>query len=566
MVNLFLRSLSLFLVSLNVLSPVHAAVIEVTTNRNPVTINESFQLLFTTTEAPDNDPDFSVLAQNFTILNQQKNSQLSWVNGVRNNTIQWQLNVMAKRSGQLMIPSVSFGDDATKPLSINVNDIVEQADSNQVDNALFLTVSIDTKQAYVQSQVLYTVRFYQRINIVQASLSEPKIDHVVIENLSDDNSPFSKVIDGVNHLVTERRYAFFPQKSGKITIPPLTLQVKTRADNAQSRSTFDRFMGMQNTKTIQITSDAVELDVLPMPDTFKNTPWLPATQVQISQSWSNDNLQTTVGEPLTRTLTLTADGITSSQLPELQYAPHSQLKTYPDQAVRIDQKSTAGITATLQQKIAIIPTQTGQIELPEHTVSWFNTQSQTMETAQLPAVTLTVIAAPNNTNTLTPTEVTSTNTHDNQEPVTLTTATASNWKWWAIFMGLGWLITLLVIFWTRHKKSNKSQSPPKHNVVNNSKNLLQQLQSACKNKDARQAKQTLTAWVKHNYSITTLTEFTQHCDATLQHEIEQLNQCLYAKTPTPWNGESLFNAVTNHQVTQARSDEKQDPLESLHLL
>ncbi|MGZ5028954.1 MAG: BatD family protein, partial [Methylobacter sp.] len=145
-----------------------AGQIGVSFDRNPVSLDESFQIIFTANETPDNDPDFSPLEQDFEILGQSQSSNSSWINGRSSKTIQWTLNVMAKHAGSLVVPSVKFGDDVSQPASI----MVTQATANKAvnnDDDLFLEVEANPQSPYVQSQVLYTVRLYRRVEIAQAS-------------------------------------------------------------------------------------------------------------------------------------------------------------------------------------------------------------------------------------------------------------------------------------------------------------------------------------------------------------------------------------------------------------
>ena len=98
----FIASLVFFLLLLLILAPQStlAADINVSVDRNPVSLDESFQIIFTATESPDDDPDFSPLEQDFSILNQSNSSSSSWINGKSSKTIQWTLNVMAKQAGE----------------------------------------------------------------------------------------------------------------------------------------------------------------------------------------------------------------------------------------------------------------------------------------------------------------------------------------------------------------------------------------------------------------------------------------------------------------------------------
>ncbi|MDD1640560.1 MAG: BatD family protein, partial [Methylococcaceae bacterium] len=219
----FFTSLVFFLLFLSILAPQNtfAADITVSVDRNPVSLDESFQIIFTTTESPDDDPDFTPLEQDFTILSQNSSSSSSWINGKSSKTIEWTLNVMAKQAGSLVIPSVNFGNDASQSSTILVTEGTQKKAVNS-DEDLFLEVEATPRNPYLQSQVFYTMRLYTKVDISQARLNEPELADAVIERLGEDSS-YNKQVNGENYSVTERRYAIFPQKSGQLTIKPLVL-------------------------------------------------------------------------------------------------------------------------------------------------------------------------------------------------------------------------------------------------------------------------------------------------------------------------------------------------------
>ena len=157
-----------------------AVEIKTTIDRNPVSINESFQIIFTATESPDDDPDFSPLEKDFEILNQSHRSNSSWINGQSTESIQWILNVMAKQTGNQLISPITFGKDVSQPATILVTKSSTPGNSNKNDD-LFLEVEISPESPYVQSQVLYTLRLFRRVQIAQASLNEPVLADAIIE-------------------------------------------------------------------------------------------------------------------------------------------------------------------------------------------------------------------------------------------------------------------------------------------------------------------------------------------------------------------------------------------------
>ena len=116
-----------------------AADITVSLDRNPVSLDESFQIIFTANESPDDDPDFTPLAQDFSILNQSNSSSASWVNGKSSKTVQWTLNVMPKQTGSLVIPAIKFGKDASESSTVLVTDNAAKKTVNS-DEELYIEV------------------------------------------------------------------------------------------------------------------------------------------------------------------------------------------------------------------------------------------------------------------------------------------------------------------------------------------------------------------------------------------------------------------------------------------
>ncbi|WP_305909749.1 BatD family protein [Methylomarinum sp. Ch1-1] len=535
-----------------------AANIEVAVDRNPVSISDSFQLTFTARESPDDDPDFSTLRQDFDILNQRQSSQSSWVNGRFSKTIQWTLDVMAKRTGRLLIPSIAFGDDATEPLTITV---MQAPALNNRDDELFLEVETTPEQAYVQSQIIYTLRFYRRVQITQASLSEPELDDAVVEKLTEDSN-YNTRINGVSYAVTERKYAIFPQQSGRLTIPPLTLTAEVVSG---SRSRFNGFFSSQVTRTKRVSSRAVTLDVLPAADSYTADHWLPAEQLHLEQKWSNDNLRFQVGEPLTRTLTILAKGTTVGQLPELATpSDDAQLKTYPDQPVLKEQKNATGLIAFREEKIAFIPSSAGTFELPAIEVPWFNTESQQMEIARIPPVTLTAVAGTPAAKPTPPAAPASPSTQPTETTVQPTSAGDHFWRWLALFLGSGWLVTLAFLL-HRHFRKPKSQDVPlvdsEHKRL---KDSIKRLKAACQVNDAQGAKQALMEWGKMQYHSASLGAIAPHCEARLRDEILHLNQCLYAADQNAWEGKPLFQAFAEHNAREQIKRPVDEALEPLY--
>ncbi|MGR9086946.1 MAG: BatD family protein [Gammaproteobacteria bacterium] len=551
-------TMSMLLLAAMSLVPVegHSAQIHVSVDRNPVSIDESFQIVFAATEAPDDDPDFNPLEQDFNIIGQSTSSNATWVNGKASKTIQWTLTVMAKQAGTLMIPAVRFGKDISPTLNVVVNQDAKSHDLNSEDD-IFLQVEAVPKEPHVQSQVIYTVRIYSRVDIARASLNEPELEDAVIEKLGDDGN-FSTQINGVDYSVTERKYAIFPQKSGPATIKPVVLSAEVLS---HSRPGFNSFFNAQFAKTQRVSSRPVVLNVKPVPPAFSGARWLSAEQLELKEEWSGDTSRMKVGEPLTRTLIIRAKGATVGQLPELNTAKgDDSVKMYPDQPVLKEQKNSDGLIAFRQEKIALIPSKAGSHTLPAIQIPWFNTLKGVVETAVIPAVTITAVAVTGGeTAVLAPAMNPA---RPENTPLRKRTEQGNPWPWVSLFLAVGWMTTAACLLGRRAVEppaGTDSRKPLDEDGIRS-------LKKACAENDPMAAKNALIGWGRQHFDAASLGAIAMCCDARLRDEILMLNRILYSRESLPWQGKKLFQAFSENKARKQFADRKDRSLEPLYRL
>ena len=520
-----------------------AAEIGVTVDRNPVGLNESFQITFTAAEQPDGSPDFEPLRQDFEIVNQQRSTSASWVNGKSSRSEQWILTVLAKRSGELTIPAIAFGADSSKPLALTVT---ESAQPTAKDDELFLEVSATPEQPYVQAQVIYTLKLFRRVQITQASLSEPEIKDALVEKLGED-STYSTQIKGVDYWVTERKYAIFPQQSGLFTIAPLVLNAEYISSLQQPR--FNGFFNRPSTETRRVVSKAVTLNVRAVPAEFKGA-WLSAESLELSESWSDSSLQAKVGEPLTRTLSLKAKGATVGQLPELfDKTPIDGIKTYPDQPLLHEDKQSDGLSASREEKIVFIPSKPGEYSLPALKIQWFNSKTQKIEVAALPAVNIKALAS---AEVATPMVSATESKPEQASPMTATPIAITTdsrvrlWQAVSAVLAMGWLLT--VIGFVRVGRQQRQTGAG--NMALSESPLEKAIKRACWENNPQAAKQLLLQWGKAEFGADSLAGLASRCEQPLRDEIEDLNRLLYAPGGREWQGRDLWTAFSG-QVRRA---------------
>lgn len=537
---------------------VNAADILVSVDRDPVSIDDSFQLTFHANGELDNAPDFSPLEKDFEILAQQKSTNVSINNGDYRRTSTWTLNVMAKKSGELIIPAISFGNDSSQASSLNVKaPVINPQKSYATPATLMLETEVTPENPYVQSQIILTVRVLHRINIAQARLNEPEIENVVIEKLGEGVS-YNTNRDGYQYGVLERKYAVFPQKSGILMIEPFELNAQV-ITSRQSNSMFDSFFSRNPTTTKRVRSKPLALKVKAIPKEFSGKIWLPAKRFSLTESWPRQPPKSVAGEPITRTLRIEAEGLSASQLPELSdyfsgitTNNDSDLKQYPDQPTLKDQKTAAGITSVREEKTALILSKAGTFTLPEITIPWWNTETDHMEFAKIDkqAVTASPSSLPNQPQSQATPDVNTPGSTTQSAGSEIKARTQEQWLWkiFSLVLALGW-ITTVVTWWLQNRKSQQLVSQESTRTINERKSI-KELRKACRHNDAQSAKTALLDWAKAIWPEQPpagLGAIGIRSGGSLNDEIKWLNQYLYGKQTGDWSGQALWNAFSEYR-------------------
>jgi len=228
-------------------------------------------------------------------------------------------------------------------------------------------MSVNKENPYVQSQVLLTVKVWQSINVMESSKANLGSDQFKTVALERDKE-YVATRDGKDFLVQEQQFALFPQASGVHTFCPIELRAKIPVDNSRVQGFFTP------TRTVKRLSQPITLNVQPRPDSVQGQWWLPAQDVQISDSWSADPTKINANESITRTLEITAVGVSGDQLPDIELPLVDGLKLYADNVDRSSVASDQGIVSTQKVTWAVVPERNGEVEVPPIRLSWFQHQ------------------------------------------------------------------------------------------------------------------------------------------------------------------------------------------------
>ncbi len=409
-------------------------------DRNTVSMGESVTL---NVEGDSNEePDFSVLESDFRILHRSSATQMNIVNGAMARTNLWAVGLEPLREGVITIPSLAVGKQLTEPLTLTVRPMRRGSAANGDD--VFLEVEADTVSPYVQQQVGYRVRLYYAVSLLEGNLDEPAGEGVQVRRVGQDAN-YSRQIDGRRYNVVERRYALTPERSGTLQMRGVTFRGRV-ARGAQYNSFFSQGV------PLTIGSEDIELEVRPAPANAPS-PWLPAQQLTLRDDAQRLPDQVTVGDALELTLVAEATGLSAEQIPELSLPPIEGAEIYPDQEVRETTDSDGRLIGKRSRRFAIVPLRAGPLELPERSLSWWNTGSDQAERSTLPARTLQVQpAAAGLPPPMSPAPVDGAVLQD-PAVVQADPAQLRFWRGLAMALAVAWLLTLLAWWrWPRRRE------------------------------------------------------------------------------------------------------------------
>lgn len=528
------RSIAVLLLAWAVTGPARAA-ITTTVASEEIRVGQSFILTF----QGDTDaarPELSPLQQDFEVLGTAQRTSISIENGRATRSSVWQVSLIPRRAGNVTIPSIDFGAERSQPLTIAIAPAAGGGENE--GNSLRLEVTATPQTPYVQQQVLLTVRLYvpQEVDLVDSAFGDPRLSggDALITAVGKARER-QRVERGVRERVIERTFAVFPQGHGELLIEPVTFEGQV----FDSHATIDNPFG-QSIRTQRLQSEPIRLRVKPVPKEFRGRHWLPAQSLTLVENWSEENATVKAGEPITRSLTLLAKGLTAGQLPEIAVPMPDVVKSYPEAPVLDDHGRSEGVTGLRMEKQALIINANGSVTLPEIRVPWWNTRTDRPEEAVIPAHTLEVVGG------------VAAQTEAAVSPAPASEAAAASapapppapepafWRPLAVLLALGWALTSWAWWRARAPAAKRNGGHPGTPPSGSEATAIAgEVLAHARNDDAVRTRQALQRWARSRGITPATLDGIARRHPELARALQELDRCLYAGSAASWSGEEL---------------------------
>lgn len=376
---------------------------EAKVSKQTLGLNERLRIDFTMNDDGDNfiPPNF----EGFKIVAgpSQQVSQ-SWINGKSSFNKTYSYFLLPMQKGMLVIRQASIDIRGqiykTSPIRITVTAAVEQPrDPNDTqvtaDQSLHLVAEISKTNPYLNEPitVVYKIYFSYNIGITNwRELDKPKYNDFWSQNIDIKQlvAEEGKYNGEKYRYVTLRKTVLYPQKSGKLVIEPLSLDVDVQLPSNR-RNIFGQVLLVEDHK--RVSAGAKTINVKALPEAGKPADFSGAVgRFTFKVTPSKTNLKS--GESLDLEVSVNGTGnLKLFTLPK-PIVP-TALEMYDP--VHNEQVSTplSGMTGKIFDKYAIIPQYKGKYPIKPMVFTYFDLGSSSYKTITSPEIMVNVLEGPN---------------------------------------------------------------------------------------------------------------------------------------------------------------------------
>ncbi len=497
--------------------PVQAQETEVFVDPEEVTRGETVELTIRVHGRQTNiDVDVEPLRENFEIIGTRTSSQMRSVNGQVEAWTDYKATLFPRELGEQRIPALEVAGRSTQPLTINV---LERDPDAERDRDLYLETTLNKDSVYVQEQLLFSIRlFYTISGIRNPDFTELELDNAVVETLGPPNQ-YEEVIDGSRYGVYELNYAIFPQNSGELQIPDIVFR-------GQLPDSSSRFGFRNNVSPVTAFTEGRTVEVRERPAEFPaDQTWLPASEVSIRQSWSDDLTSLQQGDTIERTIAVEARGLDGAALPPVPTPEIDGMNSYSGNT-EIDREIVDGnVVGTRTQTYSLVATDDGSVVIPPVSLPWWDIEDGELRYAELPESLVTVDAAPGSASVpQLPDQAEEVPLASNSQPDpgdgVLGTPRTPSWVL-ALLAALLSAIAVAIVYYLRRAAAGEGRNDrasvtaqrTSEAALNRERSAYRELHRACRQGDEQQIRLRLITWARQFFRDERLSNLDQVVEA-----------------------------------------------------
>jgi hypothetical protein len=250
----------------------------------------------------------------------------------------------------------------------------------QADDDLLLRSATDPAEAWVGQRVKLRIDVLAKDGWAQVSRFDDLVlpGAYVVRNESQGTRLQEKVDDA---SYTGQRYEFsiYPQRAGAVEVPAIPVEVMVKTWGADATQTM---------REAQVPAVTIDVSIPPGAENVANLVSTP--RLVTEQQWSSQSEQTKVGDAITRSVTLQADDVSGMAFTPIEEDDLPGVGRYRAEPVVEDVINRGSLSGRRTEKVTYVFERAGSVQIPDITVTWWNTSTQTLESEVLEGQTFRV--------------------------------------------------------------------------------------------------------------------------------------------------------------------------------
>ncbi len=341
--------------------------------------------------------------------------------------------------------------------------------------------------------------------------------------------------NGIEYNTWRYDFAFYPQRPGIHTIPPIGIRSSLPLGDGTYQSFTTSTAEFKHTSKTPKGAEGLSA--------FISTAKFDATE-----TWDPEDAKPRVGDAISRTISRSADDVLGLGFPPLGLMKIDGVGIYPESPEIKDQAYRGDISGERIEKVVYTFDREGQVTIPGHVIPWFDLGDQQMKTIRFPARIFEV--APNAA------------LLNNAE--TVQSSSAASIPWGTLFCIVAGVLALAFLV---HRHVSPALMSRRARIEASEPTAFKGLMNVCRNGDAKAVSTALRAWLRClGVPLEKLLFYAD--DPILSEQIRRLNECLYsASSEDSWNpntcAEALVGArkkITCGRRRQASTHQSLNPL------
>ncbi|MGA1225760.1 MAG: BatD family protein [Tamlana sp.] len=390
---------------------------EAKVSKQTLGVNERLRIDFEMNQDGDNfnPPDFTGFA---VVGGPNQSVSNSWINGVRTYKKTYSYFLAPKQRGNFTISQASITIDGetykTTPIKIEVKAAVDiPKDPNDptylASENIHLVAEVSKMNPYLNEAITVVYKLYVSPKIAVTNYNEidsPRYNDFWNQNI---NMQGQKVQNGTFNgedyrFLVLRKTVLYPQKTGKLNIEPLTLDISMRVPTNR-RDIFGSILMTPVNRTVSAGNKTI--DVKPLPETGKPVDFTGAVgYFNFNVVSSKTELDAT--ESLQLKVSVRGNGnLKLFKLPKVSLP--SSLEVYEPERNENVNTNLAGMQGSISDSYTVVPQFKGKYPIPSISFSYFDLKTETYKRLSSDEIVINVLNGPTRGNDISGDAVVNTN-------------------------------------------------------------------------------------------------------------------------------------------------------------